>query len=139
MTIIFDEGAIAAFRAEMRRPERAHETHAIEVREAQSLADPKRGATGRFFVTPHAVSRYRERYRQACGYRHALRELILITSAGKRVGPTHDGRGEIWRGPRIGSKAKQDRRSRLRFVVCAGAHGEKPQVVTVLAPREKRC
>lgn len=135
MSEIVDESMIASFRAAIFRPEHGHRTHGMEARESASLADPKSGARGRFFVTPHAVERYRERFRQTVGYRTALRELILITSAAKRVGTTHDGRGEIWRGPRIGAKSKQDRRSRLRFVVANGERGELPQVVTVLAPR----
>src|SRR5690606_16356157 len=42
------------------RPER---TEGFEVRRVQSLPSPKTGATGRFFVTPYAVARYRERLR----------------------------------------------------------------------------
>lgn len=137
MTTIFTEDFIAAFRAEMAGPSQ-HDTKTLEMRGAQSIPDPKSGASGRFFVTPHAVNRYRERLRQTVSYRVALRELILITSAGKYMGPTYDGRGELWRGPRIGPKMRQDRRSRLRFVVCHGERGEKPQVVTVLAARERK-
>lgn len=139
MTVVFTEDVLEAMRAEMRIPSRAHETYALEMREAQTLPAPRSGARGRFFITPHAVRRYIERVRPGISYHRALGELVIITSAGKRVGPTHDGRGEMWRGPKIGTKAKQDRRSRLRFVVSRGEPGELPQVVTVLAPREKRC
>lgn len=135
----FDEDFIAAFRAEMMRPA-SHRTESFELREMQSRSS-RDGARGRFFVTPHAVRRYIERYRRGASYETALDELILLTSAGKHVGPSNSaGGGELWRGPRIGTKAKQDRRSRIRFVVANGERGELPQVLTVLGHRrEDRC
>lgn len=100
------------------------------------------GAQGRFFVTPHAVQRYQERYFPDMSYERARDDLIRITSAGSKKA---DYRGigklremwpeaqlEIWRGPRIGTHARQDRRSRLRFIVGYASGGDLPQVVTVL-------
>src|SRR5690606_37484442 len=120
------------------RPER---TKGIEVRRVQILPSPKTGATGRFFVTPYAVARYRERLRPRLSYQRALEELIVLTSAGRQVGP-YLGRQlpqkfpglrlEVWRGARVGPVRQQDRRARLRFVVAYGP-GELPQVITVLS------
>lgn len=120
------------------RPER---TEGFEVRRVQSLPSPKTGATGLFFVTPYAVARYRERLRPRLSYQRALEELIVLTSAGRQVGP-YLGRQlpqkfpglrlEVWRGARVGPVRQQDRRSRLRFVVGYGP-GELPQVITVLS------
>lgn len=131
---ICTEDFIAAFRSEMFRPELAHETQGMEMRLAQSLPAKKRGARGRFFITPHAIKRYIQRYRPYISEERALEELILITSAGRYVEPARGcGGGELWKGPRIGRKARQDVRSRLRFVVRDAANeGELPQVITVL-------
>lgn len=68
----------------------------------------------------------------------AREELIRIINAGAYVEPYRGldrmGALEMWRGPKIGTVAKQDRRSRLRFVVGRGGNGTLPQVVTVLGP-----
>lgn len=99
------------------------------------------GATGRFFITPYAVKRYVERVRPGLTYSQALSELILLTNAGSLKGPYQgqklpqqypNARLELWRGPRVGPNSKQDRRSRLRFVVGHSGAGELPQVVTIL-------
>lgn len=96
---------------------------------------------GRFFVTPHAVEKYRKHYVPRLSYGAALEALVLLTSSGKRVGPylgkqlpkKYPGlRLEVWRGARVGPVRQQDRRSRLRFVVGYGP-GELPQVITVLS------
>lgn len=96
---------------------------------------------GRFFVTPHAVEKYRKHYVPRLSYGAALEDLVLLTSSGKRVGPylgkqlpkKFPGlRLEVWRGARVGPVRQQDRRSRLRFVVGYGP-GELPQVITVLS------
>lgn len=96
---------------------------------------------GRFFVTPHAVEKYRKHYVPRLSYGAALEDLVLLTSSGKRVGPylgkqlpkKYPGlRLEVWRSARIGPIHRQDRRSRLRFVVGYGP-GELPQVITVLS------
>lgn len=90
--------------------------------------------TGRFFITPHAVERYRTRIRRGLSYDEALSELIGLAAAGRRVrayeapGLVH---AELWRGPRMGSQGDRDPRSRLRFVV-GFMPGGLPQVVTVL-------
>lgn len=133
--LILTEDFIAAFRAESHRPELAHNTHGTEFRLAQMLPEKKNGARGRFFITPHAVQRYIERYRPWISRERALEELILITSAARYVEPARScGGGELWKGPRIGRKARQDIRSRLRFIVRDGANeGDLPQVVTVLS------
>lgn len=138
----FNEDYVAAFRAEMQKPALAHRTHAMEFHRMQSIPLPKAGAKGQFFITPHAVQRYTERYRPGVTYEVALGELITLTSAATRVGTANNGVGEVWRGPRIGPKSKQHRCSRLRFVVMAAANdngGELPQVVTVWSARAKSC
>jgi hypothetical protein len=101
------------------------------------------GASGKFFVTRHAVAQYRARIRPGIGYRQALRELTQLTTAGRLVGPATGFRefagAELWRGPRVGpnrhSRGREptpaDPRDRLRFVAAHGP-GDKPQVVTVL-------
>jgi len=106
------------------------------------------GANGRFFVTPHAVTRYIERIMQPPGdvaaavadpgmRAQALAQLIDLTSSGRYVdawtGDPGEGRGPfgLWRGPRVGTTGQPDRRSRLRFIVGRG-EGDLPAVVTVL-------
>lgn len=98
---------------------------------------------GRFFVTRYALARYIERFRPRGSVQAALSELKMLTSAGRLIGPYNgtglrsrypDARLELWRGPRIGTTGKQDRRSNFRFVVAYGP-GDLPQVVTVLPTR----
>lgn len=96
------------------------------------------GAAGRFFVTPHAVHRFQQHYRPDASYNRALGELVRLTSAGRLVGPAKGeqlraafGELELWRGPRVGTHARQSRVSRLRFIVGRNESGL-PQVVTVL-------
>lgn len=75
-------------------------------------------------------------------YNQALSDLIRITNAGRVCGEYKGGKIremvgedvviEMWRGPVIGTRAKQGRNSRMRFVVAHGVMGELPQVITVL-------
>lgn len=98
------------------------------------------GARGRFFVSPHAVRRYRERIRSDLTYEQALDELIDLTSSGRLVGPYTGQRltqggvraAELWRGPRVGRQRERLPQSRLRFVVGHASGGQLPQVITVL-------
>lgn len=104
---------------------------------------PRAGGVGAFFVTPHAVRRYRERFAPGLRYEAARDELIRLTTAGKYVERYRGlhamgGHLELWRGPKIGGARTQDRRSRLRFVVGRGGLGVLPQVITVLGGKERR-
>lgn len=99
------------------------------------------GAVGRFFVTPHAVHKYQREVKPNASYNQALSDLIKITNAGRQCGEYNGGKIremcgidtviEMWRGPVVGTRSKQRRNSRMRFVVAYGG-GEKPQVITVL-------
>lgn len=84
------------------------------------------GAAGRWFITPHAVDRYRRRVRHARGYSYeeALAELVELSEKAHYVKELNDD-CELWRGPRP---------HRLRFYV-APADGpvRLPQLMTVLA------
>ncbi len=115
-------------------------TQGFVVRTIASKPNPT-GATGKFFITPYAIKRYIERVRPGLTYNQALSELIFLTNAGSFKSPYRgqklpqqypNAKLELWRGPRVGSRPKQDRRSRLRFVVSHSDHGELPQVITVL-------
>ena len=76
-----------------------------------------------------------------CSYETALRDLIQITTAGDKKSDYRgqgklreaypDAQLELWRGPRIGPRHRQDKRSRMRFIV-GYTHEGLPQVVTVL-------
>lgn len=110
----------------------APRTASIELAEMQSRPE-RTGAVGKFFVTPHAVTRYIERVRPGIERAQALRELIYIGELAHKVGPYRGLRGlgvelEFWRGPRFGNL----RQSKLRFVVAPGSGSELPQIVTVL-------
>ena len=112
------------------------------------------GARGRFFITPHAIQRYRERIHPGIDDARALEELVDLTSRGRLVritaaeGPValaEDGtplpesaRVELWRGPRVGTHGARLAQSRFRFVVAHGSGGELPQVITVLPVGEQR-
>lgn len=104
------------------------------------------GARGRFFVTPYAVRRYRERIRPRLAEAAARDELIDLTTRGTVVGPYvgtglraayPDLRLELWRAPRVGTKRQHLAQSRCRFVVGYG-EGALPQVITVLPGVKKR-
>ena len=77
-------------------------------------------AAGRFFITPHAVQRYRERAARSISYETALAELIQQSECAHRVKPMRDG-AELWRGPKP---------LRLRMIVMPQKAGL-PQLLTV--------
>lgn len=77
---------------------------------------------GCWFITPHAVARYRERVRPNCSYEDALEDLIHESEHAHLIG--YSGPLQQWRGARP---------RRLRFRVATGGDG-KPQLVTVLPP-----
>jgi hypothetical protein len=81
----------------------------------------RRGAAGRWFITPHAVRRYIERVRPGIAYERALSDLVRLSVKAHHV-KAIEGGAELWRGPKP---------RRLRFIVAQGMAG-KPQLVTVL-------
>lgn len=81
----------------------------------------KSGAKGPFFITPHAVNRYRERVHRGISYERALGELIEQAWRAHYVKDYHA--GQYWRGPKP---------MRLRLIVAPSTGDELPQVVTVL-------
>lgn len=90
--------------------------------EAQAqCCSQKSGAKGPFFVTPHAVNRYRERVHRGISYERALGELIEQAGRAHYVKDYHS--GQYWRGPKP---------MRLRLIVQNSSGGKLPQVVTVL-------
>lgn len=83
-------------------------------------------AAGRWFITPHAVERYRERIEPGLTYDEALGRLVALSEGAHfvREKVTVDfGRVEIWRGPKP---------TRLRCYVVPGREGELDVLVTVL-------
>lgn len=82
---------------------------------------PKGGARGRFFYTPHAVNRYRERVHRGISYERALFELIEIGEKAHYVKDYNS--GQYWRGPKP---------MRLRMIVAPSIGAELPQVTTIL-------
>jgi len=81
-------------------------------------------AVGRFFITPHAVQRYRERVPGAerLTYEQALAELIRESETAHFIKPLGNGL-DLWRGRKP---------HRLRFRVSPAVDGRLPQLVTVL-------
>lgn len=94
---------------------------------------------GKFFVTPHAVRRYIERIQPDLGYEAALGEVIKLVEEARYIRPyANPGLppGQLWRGPPVGPRSANDRRSRLRFVVVPNERpGYLPAIVTVLPTR----
>ena len=64
-------------------------------------------ASGRWFVTPHAVNRYRQRFAPGSPYEEALAELIRASETARRVKVLPTGL-VLYRGPKP---------RRLRFFV----------------------
>lgn len=83
------------------------------------------GATGRFFVTPHALRRYIERIRPGMCEREAREELLRYAARAKVVRRTRN-KGVLMRAPRP---------LRFRFVVGPGT-GVLPAILTVLPPHD---
>lgn len=81
---------------------------------------------GRWFITPHAIERYRMRHRPDISNAAALTELCLWSDVAVLTGPTRTGDQE-WRSPDWFPR-------RLRFIVSptARSEGDRPQLVTVL-------
>lgn len=81
---------------------------------------------GRWFITPHAVRRYRERHRPDAGEMRALGELAVWSEIAEYNGRTRDGREE-WRSPAWFPRT-------IRFVVAPAPteKGAAPQLLTVL-------
>jgi hypothetical protein len=92
---------------------------------------------GPFFVTPHAIERYRTRIRprDRLTYREALEALTALSERAHKLMDRDNGT-ELWR---------TGRPERLRLVVGPGEWGPegKPALLTVLGPyddwRPRRC
>lgn len=80
-------------------------------------------AVGGFFVTPHAVARYRERVHRGISYEKALGEIIEASSTAHRV-KEYKGGAEYWRCSRS--------YGRLRLLVSPSVGAELPQIMTIL-------
>lgn len=80
-------------------------------------------AVGRWFVTPHAVERYRERIDPRASYDVALARLIAESLVSRPVKELEPG---LW-------LYRGSRPRRLRYRVSTAGDGL-PQLVTVLAP-----
>lgn len=91
---------------------------------AQQLGEPLGQAAGEFFITGHAVRRFRERVPGAgrLSYDQALGELIRTMRDAHFVKTLNNGL-DLWRGPKP---------HRLRLRVAAGRSGLLPQLVTVV-------
>jgi len=83
---------------------------------------PKTGARGRFFVTPHAIDRYRDRVHRGINYDRALDEILEMCERAHYVKDYHGG-AQCWRGPKP---------MRLRLLVAPSTGDELPQVMTIL-------
>lgn len=96
----------------------------------QRLGESLGQVAGGFFVTSHAVSRYRERAPGAArlSYDQALGELVNTMQRSHFVKAINDGL-DLWRGPKP---------HRLRLRVAPGSGSVLPQVVTVLRGCDRR-
>lgn len=85
--------------------------------------------SGRWFVTPHAVFRYRERIAPSLTYEQALAVLIRQSQCARRVKPLAGGL-VLYRGPRP---------HRIRFLVSESTDQRHPlpQLVTLYAGRDR--
>lgn len=79
---------------------------------------------GKWFVTPHAIARYRQRHRPDISDRQALFELTLWSEVAQQTGRLRSGEYE-WHA---------EHPIKIRFVVSHSPHpnGDLPQLVTVL-------
>ena len=111
--------------ATLRAPYWHQRTSAVCHVPIQRLGERLDGAVGEFFVTPHAIERYRERVpgKARLSYEQALGELVKLLRTAHFVSLSGDGT-ELWR---VG------RPTRLRFRVGRAAPGL-PQVLTVMMP-----
>lgn len=84
-------------------------------------------AAGRWFVTPHAVQRYRERIDPRATYEQALGVLVRESESARPVKP--------WKGGAMLYKgSKLSRGAHLRMVVGCDKASGLPQLITVLPP-----
>lgn len=86
----------------------------------------KSGASGRFFVGPHAVKRYRERVHRGITYERALSEILEQAERAhfiKKQALAYRGNAEYWRGPNP---------MRLRLVVKHNPGMALPTIITIL-------
>jgi hypothetical protein len=116
--------------ATVRAPYWHHRTRTLCHVPTQTIGEPlAAGAAGRFFITPHAVERYRERVpgKARLSYEQALRELVGLSSDAKFAYVREDG-AELWR---LGLP------TRLRFRVERAAPGL-PQITSVMMPFDHR-
>lgn len=89
----------------------------------------KGGASGKFFVTPHAVHRYQERVHHGISYEKALSEIIEEAERAHYVKP-YKGGAQCWRGAKP---------MRLRLVVSPpNGKGKLPQIITVLPASDRK-
>lgn len=102
----------------------AHDTVRAECRALQRGAAP--GATGRWFMTPHAVRAFMARAAGASRmtYEQALGEMIREAERAHFIKALDTG-PQLWRGP--GPR-------RMRYIVTVCSHGDLPACVTVLPP-----
>lgn len=97
-------------------------TTGFEFRQAFTSTQSPSGAQGRWFVTPHAIDRFRQRTRQShLTYEQALGAIIDESTRSHKVKDL-DGGAQLWRGPKP---------RRLRYVVVDDGVGL-PVLATVL-------
>lgn len=89
----------------------------------------KTGASGKFFVTPHAIDQYLLRVRPGLSRQHALVDLIRMSAGATKVKDLPDGR-ELWRSPNKGVVR------RLLFIVAPSQEGVLPVIETVPPRRQ---
>lgn len=87
------------------------------------MEEQKTGAEGRFYVTGHAIKRYRQRVRNV-PRDQALRELVEMSSAATCLKTFEDG-SSLWRGP---NRAVAPR---LLFLVGPTSEGDLPAIRTI--------
>lgn len=88
----------------------------------------KTGAAGRWFVTPHALDRYREHVRSDSPGGALLRRLLTEAEKAHFVKALDNG-PQLWRGPPP---------RRLRFIVSVCSDGTLPSLITVRGAFDRR-